>query len=140
MKGDVNMSLGKRLKLEREKRRWSQLFVAEKIGITNTVLSNYERDYRDPDTDTLKKLANLYDVSVDYLLGRTDNPVPITDKEYDPIEDLKQFMIENNLQDMNLSFFNIEDWKKLNKDDIEEIKRHFEWVVEKAKQREKEDE
>ena len=70
------MSLGYRLKKEREKRNWSQKFVAEKIGITNTVLSNYERDYRDPDTETLKKLADLYGVSTDYLLGLTDNPQP----------------------------------------------------------------
>ncbi|KML36369.1 helix-turn-helix domain-containing protein [Cytobacillus firmus] len=66
------MSLGIRLKKEREKRKWSQKEVAEKIGITNAVLSNYERDYRDPDTETLKKLADLYEVETDYLLGRSD--------------------------------------------------------------------
>jgi transcriptional regulator with XRE-family HTH domain len=60
--------------MERENRRWSQLEVAKKIGITNAVLSNYERGSRDPDTDTLKRLANLYEVSIDYLLGLTDNP------------------------------------------------------------------
>lgn len=65
------MSLGKRLKQERERKGWSQLFVAEKLGITNTVLSNYERDYRDPDTGTLSKLADLYECDTDYLLGRT---------------------------------------------------------------------
>jgi len=63
------MTLGERLKGAREKKGWSQLFVAEKLGITNTVLSNYERDYRDPDTETLKKLAELYEVSTDFLLG-----------------------------------------------------------------------
>lgn len=67
------MSLGARLKKEREKRNWSQVLVAQKIGITNAVLSNYERDHRDPDTETLKKLADLYDVTTDYLLGRTDD-------------------------------------------------------------------
>lgn len=66
----VNVSLGNRLKSEREKRGWSQKFVATKTGISNAVLSNYERDYRDPDTDTLKKLAELYEVETDYLLGR----------------------------------------------------------------------
>ena len=60
------------MKSEREKRNWSQVFVAKKIGITNAVLSNYERDIRDPDTETLKKLANLYGVSIDFLL---DNKV-----------------------------------------------------------------
>lgn len=63
------MSLGERLKNEREKRNWSQMYVAKRVGITNAVLSNYERDIRDPDTETLKKLANLYEVSTDYLLG-----------------------------------------------------------------------
>ncbi|GGE47996.1 hypothetical protein GCM10011391_28480 [Pullulanibacillus camelliae] len=70
------MSLGKRLKREREKKNWSQKYVADKLGITNTVLSNYERDYRDPDTDTLKKISDLYDVSTDYLLGRTEESAP----------------------------------------------------------------
>ncbi|WP_339816851.1 helix-turn-helix domain-containing protein [Paenibacillus sp. FSL R7-0216] len=65
------MSLGSRLKKEREIKGWSQIYVAEKLGITNTVLSNYERDYRDPDTTTLAKLADLYDVDADYLLGRS---------------------------------------------------------------------
>src|SRR5690606_7862224 len=69
----MSMSLGSRLKNEREKRKWSQVDVAKKIGITNAVLSNYERDIRDPDTETLKKLAELYDVTTDYLLGRVDN-------------------------------------------------------------------
>lgn len=66
------MSLGSRLKIEREKNGWSQVYVAERLGITNTVLSNYERDYRDPDTTMLAKLADLYDVDTDYLLGRTN--------------------------------------------------------------------
>lgn len=76
------MSLGSRLKKEREKRNWSQVYVAKKIGITNAVLSNYERDYRDPDTETLKKLALLYGVKTDYLLGLTDDPAPSEKEEY----------------------------------------------------------
>ena len=63
------MSLGTRLRNEREKRNWSQMTVAKKVGITNAVLSNYERDHRDPDTETLKRLAELYEVTTDYLLG-----------------------------------------------------------------------
>lgn len=80
------MSLGKRLKNAREKKNWSQLYVAKKVGITNAVLSNYERDYRDPDTETLKKLAELYDVSVDYLLGREeDMHIPPMLQDIDPV-------------------------------------------------------
>ncbi len=79
------MSLGSRLKKERERRNWSQIFVAEKIGITNAVLSNYERNYRDPDTETLKKLALLYEVTTDYLLGITDNPATTKEDNEFPI-------------------------------------------------------
>ncbi|HJF30800.1 MAG TPA: helix-turn-helix domain-containing protein [Sporosarcina psychrophila] len=75
------MSLGFHLKKEREKRNWSQVEVAKKVGITNAVLSNYERDYRDPDTETLKKLADLYNVSTDFLLGRTENSSPMNKDE-----------------------------------------------------------
>lgn len=88
------MSLGSRLRKERERRNWSQVTVAKKIGITNAVLSNYERNYRDPDTDTLKRLAKLYHVTTDYLLGR-DDIESMTDEEID--EEIREIMQEVNV-------------------------------------------
>lgn len=67
-------NLGRRLKGAREKIRLTQQQVADKLGISNGTLSGYERNYRDPDTVTLNNLAALYEVSVDYLLGRTEDP------------------------------------------------------------------
>ncbi|MCY8209595.1 MULTISPECIES: helix-turn-helix domain-containing protein [Bacillus subtilis group] len=64
------MSLGKRLKEARKKRGLSQIEVAQKLNISNQVISNYERDFRDPDTKTLKQLSDLYNVSTDYLVGK----------------------------------------------------------------------
>ena len=93
------MSLGSRLKDEREKRNWSQLHVAKKVGITNAVLSNYERDVRDPDTSTLKKLADLYEVTTDYLISGTKNilvagkEIDLTPQEYKVFEELKRHPI-----------------------------------------------
>ncbi|GKU82694.1 helix-turn-helix domain-containing protein [Niallia sp. NCCP-28] len=93
------MSLGSRLKNEREKRNWSQLHVAKKVGITNAVLSNYERDVRDPDTNTLKKLADLYDATTDYLISGTKNilvsgkKIDLTPQEYKVFEELKRHPI-----------------------------------------------
>src|SRR5699024_7103265 len=60
------------LKNAREASFLSQKDVAAKIGVSNSVVSNYERDYRDPDTENLKKLAILFNVSADYLLGLTN--------------------------------------------------------------------
>ncbi|RCW44268.1 helix-turn-helix domain-containing protein [Paenibacillus prosopidis] len=65
-------TLGERLKYAREKKRYTQIEVAEKLDISNGAISGYERNYRDPDTDTLNKLATLYDVTPNWLLGRNE--------------------------------------------------------------------
>jgi transcriptional regulator with XRE-family HTH domain len=72
MVGGVNMSiLGDRLRALRESKGWSQKYVATKLGIKqSSTYSNWEYGLRDPDTDTLTKLADLYEVQTDYLLGR----------------------------------------------------------------------
>jgi transcriptional regulator with XRE-family HTH domain len=66
--------LGERLRLAREKKGWSQVYVASLLNITSQSLSNYERGERDPDTPLLNKLADIYEVSTDYLFGKTNNP------------------------------------------------------------------
>ena len=58
----------------REDRDWTQADVAEKLNMTQTGYSKYERGERDVPTEVLIKLANLYNTSIDYLLGQTQNP------------------------------------------------------------------
>jgi len=123
------MSLGSRLKKERELRNWSQKYVADKIGITNAVLSNYERDYRDPDTETLRKLAELYEVSVDYLLGRTNV------RELSIEEKLNRAL---QLRDGEKIYFY--DMEGLSDDDIEMLKKQIELYREMSEKRKKEKE
>lgn len=50
--------------------------VATEIGMSMQALSNYENGLREPDFATLNKLAEYFHVSIDYLLGRTDSPLP----------------------------------------------------------------
>ena len=68
--------LGNRLRQARKKKGFTQDYVAKIIGSTYQTISNYERGERDPDTETLAGLANLYEVSLDYLAGRTNDPTP----------------------------------------------------------------
>ena len=79
--------LSNRLKSTRERRGLTQEQVSEKINVEIGTLSGYERAYRKPSPDMLLKLADLYGVSTDYLLGRVDNPVdklvPITTEPLD---------------------------------------------------------
>lgn len=63
------MALGERLKKARNDKGLTQIEAAKKLGVTNGALSGYERNYRDPDTNMLKEMAELYEVSLDYLVG-----------------------------------------------------------------------
>ena len=47
--------------------------VAKHIGVTKSTISAYEKDTKRPSFEKLVKLANLYRVSTDYLLGQTDS-------------------------------------------------------------------
>jgi len=48
--------------------------MAEFLGITEQAYQKYEYAMREPNHKTTIELADYFDVSVDYLLGRTDNP------------------------------------------------------------------
>ncbi|AYK66849.1 helix-turn-helix domain-containing protein [Bacillus subtilis] len=86
------MTLGQRLKEARLKAGYkSQTEAAKKLGITSQVLSNYEGGRRDPDTQTLKALAELYNVSADYLLGtEKKKPSKLDESINEAIEELKK--------------------------------------------------
>lgn len=56
----------------REDNDWKQEYVAEQLGIKQTTYSKYELGKINIPMEALMKLADLYGVSVDYLLGRTN--------------------------------------------------------------------
>ena len=59
-----------RLKEVRERLGLSQTEVAKKLGITRQAYNHYEHGKRDPDTAMLQQIADLYNVSTDYLLSK----------------------------------------------------------------------
>ncbi len=61
-----------RLKFLRIEKDVLQKDIAAVLGTTDNAVGNYERGTRMPDPDTLKKLADYFDVSIDYLLGHSD--------------------------------------------------------------------
>lgn len=65
--------LGDRLKKLRGDGR-TQEDVAKAVGVSRAAYSHFENNRNEPDNDTLKKLAQYYDVSIDYLLGKSDKP------------------------------------------------------------------
>lgn len=63
-----------RLKYLRTSRGISQLKLAMDLSMNQNSISRYETGVREADYATLIRLADYFDVSIDYLLERTDNP------------------------------------------------------------------
>lgn len=62
------------LRLLRKSRGYTQIAVQMQTGIEQALLSKFETGERIPPTETLVRLANFYDISIDYILCRTENP------------------------------------------------------------------
>ncbi len=63
-----------RLRELRKKKKYSQLKVAMDLNLNQNTVSRYETGEREADYAMLIAFAEYYGVSIDYLLGRTDNP------------------------------------------------------------------
>lgn len=66
------VNMGNKLKNLRKQKRLTQKQVADRIGLAISAVSSYESGTRYPSYDVLIKLARIYHVSTDYLLGMTD--------------------------------------------------------------------
>lgn len=62
-----------KLKSLRLDKKLSQQEVANQLNITRACLANYEQGIREPSLTLLKLLCDFYDVSADYIIGRTDD-------------------------------------------------------------------
>lgn len=68
----------------REDRDLTQTQIAQMLGMSQTGYSKYETGENDLPTQVLIRLADFYDTSVDYLLGRTDVSAPYPPKQATP--------------------------------------------------------
>jgi len=67
-------TLSENLKKCRKDKNKTQREAAKEMGISELSYQNYELGRREPRIETLNKIADYFDVSIDYLTGRTDNP------------------------------------------------------------------
>lgn len=103
--------LAVRLKKARQRKKLTQEELAKKLKTTKGTISNYENGHSSPSNEMLKDLADVLDVSTDYLLGRTDNP------NIDIVKDEEDFL--NFINDPSLKVW----YKELPKSNEEELRR-----------------
>lgn len=123
------------ISLRKEKKK-TQEDIAKVIGVTRPAYTAYERGLRSPDYEILESLADYFDVSVDYLLGRTDNPSP-HHHEFNPMKEINKLL--NKYEIDQSGFFDIEKWKAMGPDEIRELESYFEFITSRAKKKQQED-
>jgi len=75
MKGFLHM-IGNQIKKLRQENKLLQKDLVEELNLTQQTISSYESNKREPDSETLQKIAQYFDVSVDYLLGISKERTP----------------------------------------------------------------
>ncbi len=94
--------LGERLNKLRRNKGLTLKELGDILNLGESTLSMYENDKRSPDYETLKRIADFFDVSLDYLLGRKDTDIETiaahhegdewTEAELADIEKFKEFV------------------------------------------------
>jgi transcriptional regulator with XRE-family HTH domain len=118
---------GEKLKKLREEKGLKQSELASILGIGRTTLSHYELNNREPDLDILNKIADFFNVSVDFLLGRTSIRNRIEDITYimknGNVETLKEMTeaFVNSIIQMGKKEGLMNDTTELKSEDVEEI-------------------
>ncbi|MED0670558.1 helix-turn-helix transcriptional regulator [Aneurinibacillus aneurinilyticus] len=70
------MDFGERLSDLRTKNKLTQQELSNRLNIAKSTLAMYETGKREPGFETLQRIADFFETSIDYLLGRTDEPSP----------------------------------------------------------------
>lgn len=62
-----------KLKELREEKNYSQKFLASLLGLSANIICEYEKGRSQPNIETLTKLADIFNCSIDYIVGREDD-------------------------------------------------------------------
>ena len=121
---------GNRIKKLREEKQLKQEELAKILSISPSAIGMYERDAREPNDELTLKLAEYFDVSTDYLLGKSDirNPeieidkdkinIGLSTKDYNPptkeqqekIEEFAKFVLKDNLKKKEVKYYVIRNY------------------------------
>lgn len=115
-KNGDNIMYGQRIRKLRKEKNWTLEEMAGKIGISRSTLAGYEKGYRNPPIPILIRISKLFNVSVDYILGLTDDKnirrleydlslylkkenikwkgVPLSEKELTPIREILDMLTQ----------------------------------------------
>ncbi|UOQ95097.1 helix-turn-helix domain-containing protein [Halobacillus shinanisalinarum] len=133
------VDISERLKSLRKEHKLSQKQVSEILGISESGYGYYEQGRNEPSIEMIKKLADRYDVTTDYLLGLSNSPdkdASSTNEDFDSLKEINKLLVKYDIDDM--AFFDIEKWKSMTPEQIRELESYFQYLVQKSKELEEE--
>lgn len=113
-----------RLKRLRKRDNFSREGLGNRIGVSYSTIAKYESGTREPDFDTLNKIAEIFEVSVDYLLGKSEAQ---QNKESDRRRAIIN-KIATEFPDSDLMF---NDLASMTADDLEEVYNYIKYIKSK---------
>lgn len=138
------VTFGERLRLLRKENNLTQEQLASYFGMKKSRISQYELDKRQADDDFKKQLADFFNVSLDYLLGRTndkniiDIPQEYTDKYKVTSKDKKQYL--EHMKKANEAFFMNDEFNEEDKKEILDTMNEIFWKAKTMNKRKPKDE
>ncbi len=111
--------LGDRLRKLRNNRNWTQEDMAKKLEMSRGTYAHYEINKRQPDYEILKKIANIFEVSIDYLLTGEDQQGSSDEMWKELLDPKKQIFFK--------------DLMEAPEEKIEELIRFWEFIKERDK-------
>ena len=125
--------IGDKLKNLRKRKNITQKDIADYLGVSPSAIGLYEQNRREPDLETVKKIADFFNVSVDYLLDRTDKRNIDTSNDVD--ERLHKVMQELG-PDVLLAFYDLPNMTDEEKENVITLLEGIKAKREKQKKKE----
>lgn len=105
----IKLLFHERLSILRSGRKLSQLEISKRLGIARTTYSGYENGTREPDIETMIKIADFFSVTLDYLIGRTDDPAMwFRDENEKTIYDVMSLNDDEKLSQISMTYDGLE--------------------------------
>ncbi|WP_079529985.1 helix-turn-helix domain-containing protein [Halobacillus hunanensis] len=109
-----------RIRSLRKERHLTQTMLAEKVGVSAQVVSNWERQYTSPDLEDLSKIAYALRTTADYLLG-------LSDEKEDEMREIKLFLKDKGYDKPVI--FDKEAWLTVQTEEINQIENYFRFLL-----------
>jgi transcriptional regulator with XRE-family HTH domain len=113
------MTLGERIKQLRKQNGLTQVDLANQLDVTKGTVSTWETNSRKPNFETLEQICEMFRVSMDYLMGRSDDATPLMISG-DELESLALSSVEEDLTEYALKYARLDQYGR---DAVESIIR-----------------